>query len=74
MATIQAEFDGRVFVPCEPLKLPFGTKVEVFLPTPPPNLTSDEMREWQAILQELHTTEPAFSTLDEALRYSRKQS
>jgi hypothetical protein len=73
MATIRAEFDGRVFVPTEPLRLPAGTPVEVIVPAPAPELTATQLAEWQAILQELQATEPALDTVDEALRYSRKR-
>jgi hypothetical protein len=73
MATIKAQFDGHVFVPCEPLNLPIGTKVEVLVPTPPSELTSEEKQGWDLVVQELRSTEPPFSTVDEAIRYSRKQ-
>jgi hypothetical protein len=73
MATIRAEFDGRVFVPSEPLRLPAGTRVEVIVPVPASELTAAELSEWQAILHEIQTSEPAFESVDEALRYSRKR-
>jgi hypothetical protein len=69
MATIKADFDGRAFVPREAVELPVGTTVEVLVPPRPP--TEEEQREWQAILQEIAATEPAFPTVEEALRHSR---
>jgi hypothetical protein len=73
MSVVKAEFDGRVFVPCEPLNLPAGTRVEVIVPGPPPKLTPEEAREWQEILQQIAATEPPFPTVEEAMRYTRKR-
>jgi hypothetical protein len=36
MITITARFDGRVFVPTEPLDLPPGYELEITIPSPPP--------------------------------------
>ena len=36
MATVRARFDGRVFVPDEPVDLPAGSEVEIPVPSPPP--------------------------------------
>lgn len=41
MATIQAIFDGKTFVPKEPVSLPVGSEVE-FTPTPTP----EERQAW----------------------------
>lgn len=35
MTTVAAQFDGKVFVPEQPVDLPAGTKVEIALPQPP---------------------------------------
>jgi len=70
MATMKAEFDGRVFVPYEPVELPAGTKVEVIIPPRKP--TEEENRQWQEFLKKLRASEPYFPTLEDALRYTRK--
>ena len=68
-STLQAEFDGRVFVPRQQVSLPVGTTVEVLIPPSEP--TAEDDREWRDLLQEIHASEPAFPTVDEALRQSR---
>lgn len=68
-STLQAEFDGRVFVPRQHVSLPVGTTVEVLIPPTEPSAEDD--REWRDLLQEIHTSEPAFPSVDEALRQSR---
>jgi hypothetical protein len=73
MTLVKAEFDGRVFVPCETVNLPIGTKVEVVVPTSRRQLTAEELREWQEILQELASSEPYFPTVEEAMHYIRKR-
>ncbi len=72
MTTVKAKFDGRAFVPCETVELPVGTTVEVLVPDPQRKLTAEAMQEWQQILQELASSEPHFSTIEEAMRYTRK--
>jgi hypothetical protein len=72
MATIKAEFDGRVFIPCQTVNLPPGTQVGIFIPEPPPPLTEEENRAWERIKAQLATSEPYFPTVEDALRYSRK--
>jgi hypothetical protein len=73
MPIVKAEFDGRVFVPCTPVDLVAGTPVEVILPNTPANLTADEMREWQELERQIAASPPHFSTVEEALRYTRKR-
>jgi hypothetical protein len=73
MPTIQAEFDGQVFVPREAVNLPVGTPVKVVLPDLPRKPTEEENRQWQDILQQLAATEPPFPTVDEALEATRKR-
>ena len=72
-------FDGQVFVPREAVKLPVGTQVDVVLPsrdgaTPKRSPTADEDAEWATIRQEIAASEPAFATVEEAMRHSRKRS
>ena len=73
MPTLNAEFDGRVFVPCGQVDLPRGTRVQVLLPAVPRQPTADEDREWQEILGEIAGSQPEFATVEEAMRYSRKR-
>ena len=72
MPTLKAEYDGRVFVPCTPVDLVAGTKVEIILPSLPQKLTAAEMREWQEIERQIAASPPYFPTLEEALQYTRK--
>ena len=69
MPVIRAEFDGRVFVPCDPVALPAGTKVEVMVPPAPP--TAEEQARWEEIKKEINASEPHFPTLDDYLRHRR---
>jgi hypothetical protein len=73
MSTVKAEFDGRVFVPLDPIQLPAGTKVEVIVLGLPRAPTAEEKQVWQQIQQELTSSEPYFATVEDALRYSRKR-
>jgi hypothetical protein len=73
MATMTAQFDGKVFVPCGHVDLPAGTTVEVVLPQAPRVPTPAENREWQQILHEISSSTPQFETVEDALRYSRKR-
>jgi hypothetical protein len=68
---VQAEFDGRVFIPCQPVELPAGTRVEVVVP--PPKLTDEELLKWEDIARQIESSAPHFPTVDEALRYTRKR-
>lgn len=71
MPVIQAEFDSRVFVPCEPVEVAVGTRVEVIVPPRKP--TEEERRWWEELRKELDATEPYFPTVEDAMRYSRKR-
>lgn len=73
MRTVNAEFDGRVFVPVEKVTLPPGTKVEVLVPTLFRQPTEQEQRDWDDILQEIRSAPPVFPSAEEALRHSRKR-
>ena len=74
MATLKAEFDGQVFVPSAPVDLPTGTQVEVVVPTSGRRPTAEEDRQWQEVLADRAASEPAFPTVEEALRWSRRRS
>jgi len=73
MLPIKAQFDGRVFVPSEPVTLPVGTPVEVVVSDPFRRLTPGEMREWAGIRQRLSATDQPFPTVDEFMRYARNR-
>lgn len=74
MTSVVAEFDGKVFVPSQPVDLPAGTRVEILIPRPHRAATPHEDREWQGILSELAASEPAFPTVEDALRATRRRS
>ena len=71
MPYVQAEFDGRVFVPCQPLDLAAGTRVEVIVP--PPKMTEDQLKQWEEVARQIESSAPHFPTVEDALRYSRKR-
>ncbi len=73
MPVVKATFDGRVFVPAEPVDLPAGLAVDVVLPAPPPALTPEEMKEWEEILDEIRASPPHFPTVEDAISYTRKR-
>lgn len=73
MIALRAKYDGRAFVPTEQVDLPAGTQVEVWIPSSSRGPTPEEQREWNETLAELRASTPAFSTVDEALRQSRKR-
>lgn len=79
MSIVVAEFDGRVFVPQQPVELPVGTKVAVSLPQSsvspmqrPREPTQEERREWQEFIALLNSSDPCFPTVEDALGQSRK--
>jgi predicted DNA-binding antitoxin AbrB/MazE fold protein len=76
MAIIQATFDGKAFVPTQPVNLPEGTTVRVMVPdsgTVTKRMTPEQEKEWQRVLQQIQSSEPYFQTPEEALRYTRKR-
>jgi hypothetical protein len=73
MASITAKFDGRVFVPAEPIELPEGTQVEVVLPQRTRRPTPDQDRECREILDDLAASQPAYSTVEEAIQATRRR-
>lgn len=74
MPTLTAKFDGRAFVPSNPVDLPVGTEVEVLLPPAPlREPTPEENDEWRQIRGEILQGPPEFPTVDEAMKRSRKR-
>lgn len=66
MPVIKATYDGRVFVPSEPVEVPEGTQVEIVVPSskpaepptwPPGKLTPEEQAEWDEILRQVRASE-----------------
>ena len=74
MTSITAEYDGRVFVPSQPIDLPAGTRVVIPVPSPPRRPTASEDIEWKNILDEIAASPPAFPTVEDALSASRRRS
>lgn len=74
MTSVKALFDGRVFVPAEPVDLPTGTSVEVLVPAAVRRPTPEEDQQWREILNDLANSEPPFPTVEDALRPSRRRS
>lgn len=72
MPTLKAEYNGQVFVPCEHVTLPAGTRVEILVPVTR-EATEQEQQEWQDIRSELSRSTAYYPTLDEAMRQSRKR-
>src|SRR5262245_55043231 len=56
MPVVRATYDGRVFVPSDPVEVPEGTQVGVIVP--PSKTTEDEKREWQQILAQIQASGP----------------
>ena len=77
MTTILAHFDGKAFVPEQPVNLPIGAQVAVSIPAhgqelrSSPSFTPEEDRDWQNILAQIRSGEPTPATLDEAMREIR---
>jgi predicted DNA-binding antitoxin AbrB/MazE fold protein len=82
LKVIEVVFDGKAFVPTEPVDLPAGTKANVALPEldntrrvlagpPPPPLTPEQREEWERLLSQARDAESPWATVDEAIAYSR---
>ena len=73
MTTIEAEFDGNVFVPVGPVNLPIGSKVTIPLPQVPQprEPTPADQQRWAELMRELNATEPYFPTVEDALGQMR---
>src|SRR5438552_18388660 len=85
LKTIEVVFDGKSFVPTEPVDLPAGTKANVELREgetartvlagpPPPPMTTEEEAEWEELLVKIRTAESPWATVDEAVAAMRRPS
>ncbi|MBY0512463.1 MAG: hypothetical protein K2P78_00960 [Gemmataceae bacterium] len=75
-------FDGKTFVPTEPVELPVGTRADVVVtldegggPTamiqPPPPMTPERQRTWEELTRQWASGELPWATVDDAIGYSR---
>ena len=76
MTTVLTKFDGKVFVPEQPVDLPVGAEVSVTIPSasglPPTRpFSPEEDRDWEQILAQIRGGEPDPPTADEAMRKIR---
>jgi hypothetical protein len=81
--SIEVVFDGKSFVPTEPIDLPTGTKLTLDVPKESLNdktlpiinteraMSTEDDREWEELSRLWQTTPWPFSSVDEALAYSR---
>lgn len=53
MTTVKARFDGRVFIPEQPVDLPVGQAVDVQIPTPTKPSRATPLADLAAVLEEL---------------------
>jgi hypothetical protein len=86
LKTIEVVFDGKAFVPTEPVDLPAGTKASIALPDhgypgPPAGapdparpLTAEEEAIWVEFVRAMRSTPPDPPTFDEYLRQRRGES
>jgi len=74
--TILVEFDGKTFVPVEPVDLPAGTKAIVrvavnqehpYVGKPPPPMTDEQRRLWDELVKEWAAHPLPWETVEEAL-------
>lgn len=83
LKAIEVEFDGKAFVPTEPIDLPAGARLTITLPDaaaahqPGPitnqrrPMTDEEKRRWEELRRHWEETPPPFPTVEEAIAYSR---
>jgi hypothetical protein len=83
LKTIEVVFDGKTFIPTEPIDLPTGTKLTLAMPEAPGGdnslpiasqqraMTDEEKQRWERLCRHWETTPPPFPTVEEALAYSR---
>jgi predicted DNA-binding antitoxin AbrB/MazE fold protein len=71
MPIVKATFDGRVFVPCEQVDIPAGTRVEVLISGPPRKLSPEEEKKWEEIRKQIAASPPPVGSFDDYLRYRR---
>jgi len=77
MTNILVKFDGKAFVPDQPLSLPVGTRATVAIPdvssstakVPDSNSADDD--DWQRIVAQIRSAEPETGTLEETMRQIR---
>ncbi len=64
-----AVFDGRAFVPVEPVELEEGAKVRVtyWVHSPPPPPTPEEQAKWEELQRRWATVDWPWGTVEEAL-------
>lgn len=64
-----AVFDGKAFVPTEPVELKEGEKARVtyWVPTPPPPPTPEEQEKWEELQRHWATVDWPWGTVEEAL-------
>ncbi len=85
LKTIEVVFDGKTFVPSEPVDLPTGTKVSVPLPDsaaprgvcagpPPAPMTDEEKADWERLSRIWAETPLPWPTVDEAVAAMRRPS
>src|SRR5579871_2659263 len=83
LKTVEVVFDGEAFVPTEPVDLPTGTKLTLAVPEVPASnnlfpktnrlrpMTDEEKRTWERLCRLWEEAPLPFSTVEEALAYSR---
>jgi hypothetical protein len=82
LKTIEVVFDGKAFVPTEPVDLPAGTKASVALPEsgpargvlvgpPPPPMTEEQRQDWKRLCRLWAATPLPWATVDEAIAFMR---
>jgi hypothetical protein len=71
MTLIRAHYDGNAVLPEDNVNLPVGTPVDVYVPHAVHSPSAEENDEWDEIVREIATTEPAFPTVDDALNHTR---
>jgi Protein of unknown function DUF104 len=84
LKVIEVVFDGKTFVPTEPVDLPTGTKASVELPEravygvsagPPPSpLTDEQKADWERLCGIWAVTPLPWATVDEAVAAMRRPS
>ncbi len=76
MTTVVVKFDGKAFVPDQPLSLPVGTLATVAIPdassstAKAPDSNSDD-DDWQRIVAQIRSAEPETGTLEDTMRQIR---
>jgi hypothetical protein len=64
MKRVAAKFDGRVFVPAEPVDVPAGSLAEVLIYTPPPPPTPEQLEAFEEIRKHLEAN-PALASFND---------